>query len=171
MWKKGSAPTHLRPVNWAGSRTNTSIVCWTFATRLRWVSIAPFDTPGVPPLLLAHEVHDDDGLQVRIGQHSLHPLVHVGIYDDGFGAGVIQNMLYLALYVHGVDLGDYGPEPHGGEEGDHILRAVREHERDPISLLDPARRERGRHLLNKYLQPLELEGSVVEAQRSLPTVL
>src|SRR5215218_612880 len=127
--------------------------------------------PGAQSLRLAREVHDNDDLQVRIGQHRLHPLVHVSIYDDGSRAGVIKDVSDLTLYVHGVYLGDDGPEPYGREEGDYILGAIREHERDPISLLHPARRERGSHLLHEGLQPPELEGGAVEAERGLPAVL
>ena len=39
---------------------------------------------GVQAFRFVPEVHDDDGLQVRVGQHGLHPLVHGGVDDDRF---------------------------------------------------------------------------------------
>src|SRR5919112_588791 len=79
---------------------------------------------GVESLGLAMEVHDDSTLQVCIGQHGFYAPVPVCVDDDGFGAGVVEDVGDLSLDVEGVDLGDERPEPHRREEGDHILRAV-----------------------------------------------
>jgi hypothetical protein len=127
--------------------------------------------PGLEAFRFVSEVHDDDVLQVRVGQHGLHPLVDGGVEDDGFCVRVVQDVRDLAFHVHGVDLGDDSPEPDGGEEGDHILRTIRQHERDPVPLRDPCRRERGGHLLHQRLEPPELEGRAVEAERIPPAML
>jgi hypothetical protein len=125
----------------------------------------------VEALWLALEVHDYDVLQGRLGQDGLYARVHVRVDDAGLGAGVVEDVPYLALYVQRVELGDDRPELHGGEKGDDVLWAVREHEGDPVSLFHPGRRERAGEFLYERLQPLELEGRAVERERGLAAVL
>ena len=50
MWYSGSAPTIVPLPDPASSGANHASSCITFATMLRCVSTAPFDTPVVPPV-------------------------------------------------------------------------------------------------------------------------
>src|SRR5215218_10899563 len=183
MWKKGNAPTHLRPVNWAGSRTNTSIVCCTFATRLRWVSIAPFDTPVVPPVYCnaatssAGSISTSGAGSASVERKSPKELcpgsspcgsspksTTIAVFRFVSGSTVFTRS-YTSAWATMVSVPESFRMCSISRSTYMGLIWV------TIAPLHPTRRERGRHLLYEGLQPPELEGSAVEAQRGLPAVL
>lgn len=69
------------------------------------------------------------------------PRPRPAVADQRGGAGVAQDVPDLAGLVHRVERDDDGPGLPGGEDGEHEVRGVLQHDGDPVPAADAVRRE------------------------------
>ena len=125
----------------AGTRTRSPLrLC------ARWTRSA-----RVPGQALGH-VHEDHPADPR-GRVDL-PQAWVELVEEHrrLAPGVLELLPHLPRHVHGVRVDRYGADPHGPVEGDHELRAVRQHERDAVAFAHAELEERGREAQGLLLQ-------------------
>ncbi len=98
----------------------------------------PWVVPGLEVL-----VRGGQGGPHRAAPHGLAQvrLPRAAVADQRCGPGVAQDVPDLAGLVHGVDRDHDGPGLPGAEDGEHEVRGVLQHDRDPVPAADAPRRE------------------------------
>ncbi len=90
---------------------------------------------------------DQHVLHLRLRQHLLDDVGEILQHDDRRGARIGELVLQLAGRIQRVGIDDRHAHAQGPEQRDGVLKNVRQHDRQPISLLEPGdllqpRRER-----------------------------
>ena len=142
---------------------------WTMlATRLRWVSITPFDSPVVPDeygstttssrstgtCSASGSPKSDDSEATPVGLADHEQLLHRRVLhrlggdleehrdgDQPRGPGVDELMVHLARGVGRVDRRDHAAGQRDGVEHHAVLGAVRRHDRQHLALGQPGGQE------------------------------
>ncbi len=91
--------------------------------------------PGAPRHRLG-DVDADDALDLQVGREPVHGVVDLVPHDREARLVILELVPQLAGGVERVVLDDDRPEPQHRVERDHVLRTVREHDRDPVAVRD-----------------------------------
>ncbi len=89
--------------------------------------------PGAPRHRLG-DVDADDALDLQVGREPVHGVVDLVPHDREARLVVLELVAQLAGGVERVVLDDDRPEPQHRVERDDVLRAVRQHDRDPVAM-------------------------------------
>ena len=132
-----------------------------------------FDQPRavLVQVLVGQVVQVADELQRRV-VHALELLAVLGLDEDALDLGVAQDMAGVGLGKTGQDGDGHGAHGGDGQVGDDPVGAVLAHDGHAVALLDAARGQGRRHLLELLLQ-LQVDDGLLagEGDRRLAAVL
>ena len=98
------------------------------------------------------DVRDDDGLDLRLGQHLLHRAVEAAHAHNRHRAAVRQLVLQFRLGVGGIAGDDHAAGLQNAVERDDELRDVGHEDRHPIALLHAQIRQSRRHPIGQIVE-------------------
>ncbi len=111
------------------------------------------------------DVDGDEGRDLQIGRELLHGRDDLAPHDGVLGAVVLELLAQLTRGVERVVLDDDGAEPQDRVEGDDVLRAVRQDDRDRVAGPHPARLEAGGGAVDRLLHLAVARLAAEELQR------